>query len=50
MKPATVKLIALGYLAKTVLIGIAWLAVPDLPQRAAATARAVWERLVGDGR
>jgi hypothetical protein len=48
MKPATLKLVALGYVAKTVLIGIAWLAVPDLPQRAAAKARAVWQRLSGD--
>lgn len=50
MKPATVKLIALGYVAKTILIGIAWLAIPNLPQRAAAKAREVWQRLSGESR
>jgi hypothetical protein len=36
------KLIALGYVIKTILLGIAWLIVPDLPQRAATKARETW--------
>jgi hypothetical protein len=41
-----VRLLAVSYLIKTLLVGVAWLAVPDLPARAADTARAVWERIV----
>lgn len=47
LKPATLKLIALGYVAKTVLFGIAWLAVPDLPERTVKSVRAAWQRLSG---
>jgi len=36
-----------GYVVKTLLVGAAWLAVPDLGDRAVATARAAWERLAG---
>ena len=39
---AKLKLIALGYVIKTILLGIAWLIVPDLPQRAATKARETW--------
>jgi hypothetical protein len=42
-----VKLIALSYAVKTVFVGLAWLAVPDLPQRATAAARATWARVAG---
>ena len=38
----TLKLIALGYVVKTLVFGAAWLAVPDLPQRAMAQARLAW--------
>lgn len=38
----TLKLIAIGYVIKTVVFGAAWLAVPDLPQRAMDTARQAW--------
>ena len=38
----TLKLIALGYVVKTLVVGAAWLAVPDLPQRAMARARVAW--------
>jgi hypothetical protein len=30
----TLKLIALGYAVKTLLVGIAWVLIPDLPDRA----------------
>jgi hypothetical protein len=29
----TLRIVAVSYLVKTLLIGIAWLLVPDLPQR-----------------
>ena len=38
----TLKLVAIGYAVKTVVFGVAWLVVPDLPQRAMATARQAW--------
>jgi hypothetical protein len=43
----TLKLIAVSYAVKTVLVGLAWLAVPDLPQRASQTARQAWQRVAG---
>ena len=36
------KIVAVVYLVKTLLIGIAWLVVPDLPERAMAKARETW--------
>jgi hypothetical protein len=47
LQPRTLRLIAVGYAVKTLLIGIAWLAVPDLPKRAATHVRQTWERLAG---
>lgn len=41
------KLIAVVYLVKTVLVGIAWLVVPDLPQRAMTKARETWAYVSG---
>lgn len=38
----TLKLIAIGYVVKTVVFGAAWFVVPDLPQRAMDTARQAW--------
>ncbi len=46
MKRRVFRMIALGYLVKTLLIGLAWLVVPDLPQRAAAKAREAWSLVV----
>jgi hypothetical protein len=40
--PRTLKLVAIGYCVKTLLFGIAWLMVPDLPQRAMTKLRAAW--------
>jgi hypothetical protein len=45
MNPKTLKLIALGYVVKTALVGLAWLAIPDLPERAVAMARQTWSRV-----
>jgi hypothetical protein len=36
------KLVAISYLVKTVLLGAAWLLIPDLPQRAATAFRDTW--------
>ncbi len=36
------KIVAVVYLVKTVLVGLAWLVVPDLPQRAMTKARETW--------
>ncbi len=47
MSPRTLKLIALGYAVKTVLLGLAWLMVPDLPARAASKARQTWATVAG---
>jgi hypothetical protein len=46
MSPRTLKLLALSYAVKTVLLGAAWLAVPDLPDRARAAASRAWSSLV----
>lgn len=46
MSPRTLKLLALSYAVKTVLVGAAWLAVPDLPDRARAIAARAWSSLV----
>lgn len=43
----TVKLIALGYVVKTALFGIAWLMIPDLPARSLDIARRSWTWAVG---
>jgi hypothetical protein len=37
----TLKILALGYLIKALLVGAAWILVPDLPQRAVALVRAL---------
>ena len=36
------KTIAIVYAVKTVVVGAAWLAIPDLPQRAMDHARQAW--------
>jgi hypothetical protein len=40
--------LALVYAVKTLLVGIAWLVVPDLPERAATHVRETWQRLAGN--
>jgi hypothetical protein len=46
MTHKTLKVLAVSYLVKTLLFGLAWLAVPDLPQRTAAKLRAAWDVVV----
>jgi hypothetical protein len=45
MTSRTFKMIAVVYLVKTLVIAAAWVAVPDLPERATAKARAAWATL-----
>jgi hypothetical protein len=47
MNRRTLKIIAVGYVVKSVLFGVAWLIVPDLPQRAMDKARETWEWVAG---
>jgi hypothetical protein len=47
ISPRTLKLIAVGYALKTLLLGLAWLIVPDLPARAATKARQTWAAVAG---
>ena len=41
------KIVAIVYLVKTLLVGIAWLVMPDLPQRAMTMARETWTSVSG---
>jgi hypothetical protein len=40
MRRRTLKVLAVSYLVKTLLVGIAWVLVPDLPDRALQALRA----------
>jgi hypothetical protein len=48
LRPTLLKRVALVYAVKTLILGVAWLAVPDLPQRALKVAQSAWTRLAGD--
>jgi len=39
------RVVSIGYLIKTLLLGVAWLLVPDLPHRAEVAAKHVWTQL-----
>jgi hypothetical protein len=41
------KIIAIVYVVKTLLVGIAWLMVPDLPERAMTKVRETWTAVSG---
>ena len=41
------KLVLASYLVRTLLVAVAWLLVPELPQRAANGARSVWHAVAG---
>jgi hypothetical protein len=47
INPKFLKILALSYIVKTLVVGLAWLAVPDLPQRAMSKARQAWSRMSG---
>ena len=47
MSRKTVKVIAVSYAVKTLIVGVAWLFIPDLPQRAASMARDTWTYVAG---
>jgi len=48
IQPKLLRTLAVVYAVKTLLVGIAWLAIPDLPERAATHVRETWQRLAGD--
>ena len=48
MTPRTLKIIAVTYAVKTVLIGAAWIAIPDLPERVETKAHQVWSSLFSE--
>jgi hypothetical protein len=48
IRPSTLRMLAVVYAVKTLLLGIAWLVVPDLPERAATHVRQTWQRLAGN--
>jgi hypothetical protein len=48
MRPTLLKRVAVVYAVKTLILGVACLAVPDLPERALKVARSAWTRLAGD--
>jgi hypothetical protein len=48
IRSSTLRMVALVYAVKTLLIGIAWLVVPDLPERAATHVKQTWQRLAGN--
>ena len=41
------KIVAVVYLVKTLIVGIAWLVVPDLPERVMTKARETWTAVSG---
>jgi hypothetical protein len=41
------KIVAIVYVVKTLLVGIAWLMIPDLPERAMIKARETWTAVSG---
>jgi len=47
MTPRLLRILAVSYLVKTLIVGIAWLAIPDLPARASAKAHQVWSAVFG---
>ena len=48
IQPRMLRTLAVVYAVKTLLVGIAWLAIPDLPERAATHVRETWQRLAGN--
>jgi len=48
IQPKLLRTLAVVYAVKTLLVGIAWLAIPDLPERAATHVRETWQRLAGN--
>jgi hypothetical protein len=47
MKRRTLKILAVSYAIKTLIVGVAWLLVPELPQLVSAKVRAAWTAVAG---
>ena len=50
VSPRTMRAVAWGYVLKSLLIGLAWLAIPDLPQRTAELLRQAFTSSVDEER
>jgi hypothetical protein len=48
MNRRMLKIIAISYAVKTLLVGVAWIFIPDLPERAATAARDTWTYVAGE--
>jgi hypothetical protein len=48
IRASTLRTLAVVYAVKTLIVGIAWLVIPDLPARAASQVRETWQRLAGN--
>ena len=46
MSRRTVRLVAVTYAVKTLLLGLLWVAAPEVPARALGHARAAWARML----
>jgi hypothetical protein len=42
MNPRLLRILAITYVVKTLLLGVAWIFVPDLPQRAVSLVRSMF--------
>jgi hypothetical protein len=45
MSPKALKIVGTVYLVKSLLLGALWIAMPDLPHRAALKVRETWSRI-----
>jgi hypothetical protein len=45
MSAKTIRIICGVYLAKSLLLGVLWIAIPDLPHRTAVRLRETWTRI-----
>jgi hypothetical protein len=47
MSRRTLKLVAVGYLVKTLIVAVVWVLVPDLPRLVRARVQAAWAAVSG---
>jgi len=47
MKRRTLKILAISYAIKTLIVAVAWVLVPELPEIVSAKARAAWAAVSG---
>jgi hypothetical protein len=47
MSRRTLKIVAIGYAVKTLIVAVAWVLVPELPQMVKAKVQAAWTAMAG---